>query len=148
MELEVLGTGECLRLLGTAELGRIAYTERALPAVVPVSFVLHNGAIVFRAGRSGKLAAAINNAVVAFETDAVDVAARTGWSVTAVGYARVVRDATERAVLAGLGLRAWPPGEHQNYVVIAPEILEGRRIPDGRGPGLITPSVPRSPEVL
>ncbi|WP_086825018.1 pyridoxamine 5'-phosphate oxidase family protein [Allokutzneria sp. NRRL B-24872] len=129
MELEVLGTEECLRLLGTAQLGRIAYTDQALPAVVPVNFVLHDGSVVFRTGHGGKLAAAVRNAVVAFEVDDVDATLRTGWSVTAVGYARVVREPAERDALLALGLRAWAPGEHPVFFVIVPGILHGRRIP-------------------
>ena len=128
MELENLGAGECLRLLGTVQLGRIAYTDQALPAVVPVNFVLHKGSIVFRTGEGGKLAAAVRNAVVAFEVDDLDADARTGWSVTAVGYARVVRDLGELAELAELGLCAWALGEHRNFVVVVPEILRGRRL--------------------
>ncbi|SDM42674.1 pyridoxamine 5'-phosphate oxidase family protein [Allokutzneria albata] len=136
MKLEILGAGECFRLLGTAELGRIAYTDEALPAVVPVNFVLHNRCIVFRTGEGGKLTAAVRNAVVAFEADDFDARARTGWSVTAVGYARVVRGSVERAELAGLGLRPWAPGKQGDFVVIVPEILQGRRIPDPGRPAV------------
>ncbi|SDM35331.1 pyridoxamine 5'-phosphate oxidase family protein [Allokutzneria albata] len=128
MNLEILEPAECLRLLGSAEIGRIAYTDEALPAVVPVNFLLHNGAIVFRTGQGGKLAAAVRNAVVAFEVDDVDSGTRTGWSVTAIGYARVVYDAGEWKALARLGLCTWAPGAHQSFVVIVPEILRGRRI--------------------
>jgi hypothetical protein len=36
--LEVLSRHECLRLLGTATLGRIGVTSDALPTVLPVNF--------------------------------------------------------------------------------------------------------------
>ena len=38
--LEVLDRAECLRLLGTASLGRIGLTSGALPTVLPVNFRL------------------------------------------------------------------------------------------------------------
>jgi hypothetical protein len=46
--LEELSRADCLRLLATATIGRISYTRQALPAVEPVNFALHDGAIVIR----------------------------------------------------------------------------------------------------
>ena len=39
--LETLGRAECLTLLSTATVGRVVFTDRALPAVRPVRFSLH-----------------------------------------------------------------------------------------------------------
>ncbi|MCP2259108.1 Pyridoxamine 5'-phosphate oxidase [Streptoalloteichus tenebrarius] len=126
--LEVLDEAECLRLLGSVPVGRIAFTHDALPAVQPVTFVLNGGSVVFRTREGSKLAAATRNAVVAFEVDEFDAATRTGWNVTVVGRARVVTDPDELAELAALDLRPWAPGQRDRYVQISVDLVQGRRI--------------------
>ncbi len=93
--LEHLPRDECMRLMGSVPVGRIVYTRQALPAVEMVNFALVDGDIVIRTSAEGKLAAATRGAVVAFEADSVDLAERTGWSVTIVGQARAVTDSAE-----------------------------------------------------
>lgn len=87
---EALDEPECLRLLGTTAIGRVAYTEAALPAIRPVSYTLRDGAVVIPTNADSPLALALRGAVVAFEADSYDPAARTGWSVTIVGPSWVV----------------------------------------------------------
>jgi hypothetical protein len=126
--LEQLSRDECLRLVGQVPLGRIVYTRQALPAVELVNFTLDDGDIVIRTDSGGKLAAATHGAVVAFETDSVDIAAHTGWSVTIVGYSRAVTDGEEVRRLEQTGLDPWAPGEHDHFIRISPEIVNGRRV--------------------
>ncbi|MFD1930082.1 MULTISPECIES: pyridoxamine 5'-phosphate oxidase family protein [Nonomuraea] len=126
--LEVLSHGECLALLSSAEIGRIVFTDRALPAVQPVAFCLDEGHIVIRTGAGSKLAAATRRTVVAFEADDFDLASRTGWSVTAVGQSRAVHEEAELARLAELPLRPWAPGDGDHYIVVRIEQVSGRRI--------------------
>jgi nitroimidazol reductase NimA-like FMN-containing flavoprotein (pyridoxamine 5'-phosphate oxidase superfamily) len=109
-------------------IGRVAFIIDGLPSVQPVNFVLHNGQIVFRTSRGSKLAAALHNAVVAFEVDEYDVTQHLGWSVTAVGRSSVVSDPDLRRELAQLPLRPWAPGEREHFVVINTSVLHGRRI--------------------
>ncbi len=126
--LEHLSRDECLRLVGQVPLGRIVYTRQALPAVELVNFTLDDGDIVIRTDSGGKLAAATHGAVVAFETDSVDIAARTGWSVTIVGYSRAVTDGEEVRRLEQTGLDPWAPGERDHFIRISPTIVNGRRV--------------------
>jgi len=126
--LEVLGQRDCLRLLGSVPVGRVIYTRHALPAVELVNFIVLDGSIVFRTSASGKLAAAIREAVVAFEADYLDSLHRSGWSVCAVGRARMVTDVDEQARLRESGLNTWMPGPHEYFVRITPGILTGRRL--------------------
>jgi hypothetical protein len=126
-----LSRGECLALMASVPVGRIIYTRRALPAVELVNFTLDHGDIVIRTDRSGKLAAATRGAVVAFETDQVDPAGQTGWSVTAVGPSSEVTDPGELARLATIGLRAWAPGERDHFIRISPVMLNGQRLCTG-----------------
>jgi uncharacterized protein len=126
--LEELSTAECLRLLATVPIGRICYTRQALPAVEPVNFTLHDGAIVIRTDAGGKLAAAIRRTVVAFQTDDLDPALRSGWSVTVVGRCEEVTDAKDIAGLDKLRLESWASGTRDHFIRIVPGIVTGRRL--------------------
>jgi len=86
--LEVLSRSECLRLLATTPVGRVALSIGALPVVLPVNFALDGESVVFRTGPGSKLEAATRQAVVAFQADHVDLADETGWSVLLTGVAR------------------------------------------------------------
>jgi uncharacterized protein len=126
--LELLSRDECMRLMGSVPVGRIVYTRQALPAVELVNFALHDGDIVIRTDAGGKLAAATRGAVVAFETDSVDAATRTGWSVTVVGQARAVADGEEIRRLEQIPLTTWAPGKRDHFIRISPAIVNGRRM--------------------
>jgi len=134
--MDVLDDAECLALMRTASIGRVAYTEGALPAVQPVSFVLGDGEVFVPTRPGSKVAAASRGAVVAFEVDDVDVRSRTGWNVTVVGPSRVIADPAEVRRLDERGVRPWAPGGSHCYIGIAVRLVRGRRIrplgaPDG-----------------
>ena len=133
--LEVLSREESLDLLASVPLGRIVFTQGALPAILPVNFVLHDGSVVIRTGEGSKLAAATRRAVVAFEVDRFDERAETGWSVMVLGRSRKVDDEAEIARLAGLPLRLWAPGGRDHFIRVAIEEISGRRIRKGRRSG-------------
>ena len=126
--LTELTRDECLQLMASVPVGRIIYTRQALPAVELINFALDDGDIIVRTDRSGKLAAAMRGAVVAFETDSVDTARRAGWSVTVIGRSREVTDPDEVGRLERTGLRAWAPGERDHFIRISPGIFHGRRL--------------------
>ncbi|WP_242894501.1 pyridoxamine 5'-phosphate oxidase family protein [Actinomadura litoris] len=127
--LEILDPDECRALLSRAVIGRIVFTDRALPAVQPVNYVLHGADVVIRTARGSRLARAADDTVVAFEIDDFDAASRTGWSVVAVGRARLVTEHERVAALQGLPLRSWAPGERDHFITVRAELLTGRRIP-------------------
>jgi uncharacterized protein len=133
--LEQLSRDECLRLMGSVPVGRIVYTRRALPAVEMVNFALVGGDIVIRTSAEGKLAVATRGAVVAFEADSVDLAERTGWSVTIVGQAWAVTDGAEIRRLERAAPPSWVTRQSGHFVRISPAMVNGRRV----GP---TPSPP------
>src|SRR5271165_6636211 len=98
--LEELTIAQCLALLTAGTVGRVGLSIDALPAVLPVNYVIHNGAIVFRTVPGTKLNAATEGAVVAFEVDSYgDPAHPTGWSVLARGVAHEITDPTELAAV-------------------------------------------------
>ncbi len=129
-----LTSAECLSLLRTAAFGRLVFTEGALPAVLPVNFVLDPAGIVLRTAATSAVARSADGAVVALQADDVDPRLRTGWSVTVVGRARMAREVCEVARLATLPLQPWVAGERNTFVVVEFGLVTGRRI---GGPALI-----------
>jgi len=129
--LEVLRREDCLRLLASATLGRIAITAGALPTVLPVNFRLVGDQIVFRTGAGTKLDAATQNAVVAFEVDDIDPVWHTGWSVVVTGVAREVTEPDELTRIEVSSIPHWAPDRADRIVAISTEIITGRRIPSG-----------------
>ena len=128
LTLKQLTRDECLRLMASVSVGRIIYTRQALPAVELVNFAVDNGDIIIRTDHSGKLAAAIREAVVAFEADSLDTDRHAGWSVTAIGQSQEVTDPDETDWLDQIGLRSWAPGDRHHFIRIRPGILNGRRL--------------------
>lgn len=122
-----LSRQECLSLLATAPFGRLVLTVGALPAVLPVNFVLDPAGIVIRTGE-GSSASLADGAVVAFQADSIDTERRSGWTVTVVGRAALVRDELQRSRLAALPLRPWAPGRRNTFVVVDVGLVDGRRI--------------------
>ena len=57
-ELEVLNRRQCLDLLQGVRVGRLVFTEDALPAVQPVNFRLWRDDVVIRVAGGAKLVAA------------------------------------------------------------------------------------------
>jgi hypothetical protein len=118
---ESLSRSECLALLRTASVGRIAYSERALPAIVTVSFALLEDVIVVRADARSSWAASLRGTVVAFEAGS-DRVGEECWSVTCVGRATLVDDG-EADLGAVAVARGW--SLDADYVQIQPELLRG-----------------------
>ncbi len=128
--LEILGRPECLRLLATVQLGRIAVTSEALPSIVPVNFKVVDDLIVIRTGRGTKLDAATRNAVVSFEADRIDPVDHTGWSVMVTGVARELK-ATDEIEAVGEPPPRWAPGPDGRYIAVSTDVVSGRRITTG-----------------
>jgi uncharacterized protein len=126
--LEVLDEAECLDLLRTAVIGRVAFTEAALPAIQPVSFWLDDGQILIPTRFGSKVAAASRGAVLAFEVDDVQPADRTGWNVTVVGPSRVISEPREVVALDESATRPWTGPDDRCYIAISIRLVRGRRV--------------------
>ncbi|SRR5260221_11775656 len=132
--LEELDKAECLRLITPGGIGRIAYSGRYGPTVLPVNYKLHQGSIVFRTAQDSPteedLRTGIANAEykVAFEIDDIDIAAREGWSVLIQGPVGHVESEAERASALEAGVEPWPGGDRELFLRIVPSRITGRRI--------------------
>jgi nitroimidazol reductase NimA-like FMN-containing flavoprotein (pyridoxamine 5'-phosphate oxidase superfamily) len=127
--MEMLDREECLRLLATHEIGRVAFVIGGHPDVLPVNYALDGDAIVICTDAGRKLEGA-SRSPVAFEVDELDRAGQAGWSVVVHGLAQEITsydrpDVVER--LAGLAPHPWT-GAKQHTVRIAPKSISGRRI--------------------
>ncbi|MDK1344664.1 pyridoxamine 5'-phosphate oxidase family protein [Streptomyces sp. 378] len=128
-----LNRQECLRLLAEAPVGRVVFTRRALPAVLPVDFRLaDDGAVLLCTSVTSELASAIAGAVVAFEADEFDPHTRAGWSVVVTGTATLVTDPAEHTRLLREGPRSWTPVPQEIFVRVDPELVTGRALAGGR----------------
>jgi len=125
--LEHMDAYECRTLLASHSVGRVAYTEHALPAIRPVNYTLHGTHIVLRTNADG-LAARLDGQVVAFEIDEVDTENRSGWSVVVTGTARVLREPSELLRLDMTVEASWAGPDHTTAVCITPGQMTGRRI--------------------
>jgi nitroimidazol reductase NimA-like FMN-containing flavoprotein (pyridoxamine 5'-phosphate oxidase superfamily) len=122
-ELTELRREECLRLLAGGVVGRVVFTEAALPAAHPVTYLLDGDEIVFRTAGGGKM-----HHIIAFQTDEIDPASRTGWSVLAVGQAYEVTDSQRLAGLADRMPAPWSTHRDGHTVAIPLQRLTGRRL--------------------
>jgi nitroimidazol reductase NimA-like FMN-containing flavoprotein (pyridoxamine 5'-phosphate oxidase superfamily) len=97
-----LERAECLRLLRSRSIGRLAYVARAgVPDIVPVNYAVEGEDVVIRTGPGPKLQAAERRELVAFEVDDLDDARHTGWSVVVVGKARRLTEQEAGALARG-----------------------------------------------
>lgn len=115
---------ECLELLATHPVGRVAYCELNGPVVLPVNYVVDGEDIIFRTSPHSELARRIGKGPVAFEVDDFDAAERHGWSVLVHGDAEY-DDALEELEEAP---EPWADGYRALVVRIRPRLITGRRI--------------------
>lgn len=123
---EVLDRTDCLALIAPAGIGRVGFTARALPQILPVDYALVGDQIVFRTSPGSQLERALRDeTVVAFEVDDVGRHPLETWSVVVTGRAGPCRDLLcRRAAEEALGAR-WAGGGR--YVALSTEIVSGRR---------------------
>ncbi len=127
--LEVLSLAQCLALLRSRPIGRLAYIDAGQPNVVPVNHLVQGNSIVLRSLSGGKLDAAIVGHPVAFQLDDHDPARGTGWSVLVRGRAELLDDHDE-VVRLSAELDSWAIDDpsHGTWIRIVGDEISGRRI--------------------
>jgi nitroimidazol reductase NimA-like FMN-containing flavoprotein (pyridoxamine 5'-phosphate oxidase superfamily) len=121
--VEALDETESLSLIAGGGVGRIGYTSRFGPAVLPVNYDLHEQTIVFRTGLHSAMVEDLRTGIadaeyyVAFEIDHLQPVTQEGWSVLVQGAAHFV-DSEE----------AWAGGPKEQFIRIIPRRITGRRI--------------------
>lgn len=127
--LEVLGMTQCLSLLRSRPLGRLAYVAAGDPVVVPVNHLVDGTTVVIRSLAGGKLEAALTGRRVAFQLDEHDPARGTGWSVLVQGTGEVIDDGSLIDRYDDQ-LDSWAVGDsHEiSWLRIVPDEIAGRRL--------------------
>lgn len=90
-EIDGLTDSDCLTLLATVSIGRLLFTENALPAIRPVTFTTNDGQILI-AVTEGSWANRLHGVLVAFAADHICPETRAGWGVLVHGTARLITD--------------------------------------------------------
>ena len=128
--LDVLDRDECLRLVATRRVGRIAIVDGGRPLVFPVNFALDGEDVVFRTGSGMKLAAGPREPVC-FQVDEIDDATRSGWSVIVSGRLEEVtaHDARTLARIRALDVDPWATVPKDHWMRVVARTVTGRRIP-------------------
>ncbi|PKW05982.1 Pyridoxamine 5'-phosphate oxidase [Streptomyces sp. 1222.5] len=109
--MDRLDQQRCLELLERGGYGRVA--ERALPAIVPVNYLMDDGIVVV-GGSNAHLHQILDGNVAAFDADGTDAASDTAWHVCVTGYAHSATEAEERERWpAALAQRRCSKGRHR-----------------------------------
>jgi uncharacterized protein len=124
--LKELSQDECLELLATKTVGRIAYSGPDGPEVVPLNFVLHNGTVLIRTSAYSALGQRLQHGVAAFQADEIDEFTQSGWSVLLRGSVEPLTDDSLPAEDARPVV--WPEGQRSFHLRLTPLIITGRRL--------------------
>ena len=131
--IQTLSTEECLSLLATASVGRVAMTRDALPVILPVNYVVDGSSVLIRTTEGTILRAArAGGAVVAFEVDELDERTMSGWSVLVTGTLREVTAVSAVLRAEQLPLMPWTGGERATSCALRPvcsRVDASRRLP-------------------
>ena len=127
-ELEEIPEAECLELLGSNTLGRIAFVAEGRQEIFPVTYSLKAGTVVFRTAPGTKLAHAPGTES-AFEIDEYDPETGVGWSVVVHGTAYDVTDSGDDFSWSARGAHVTPlaPGTKVHHLAIKTSAISGRR---------------------
>jgi nitroimidazol reductase NimA-like FMN-containing flavoprotein (pyridoxamine 5'-phosphate oxidase superfamily) len=131
-----LTEADCLRLLTTARVGRVVFTDAALPAVLPLTYLLRDRTVLMGTAAGSRLARVAAGGLLAFEIDELDPDTETGWSVVVTGIASVesMRAAADTAGSTGQPEplpRPWAPGRDDQLIRLPCTQLTARRITAG-----------------
>jgi nitroimidazol reductase NimA-like FMN-containing flavoprotein (pyridoxamine 5'-phosphate oxidase superfamily) len=117
---------DCWELLASEEVARVAWAGPDGVAIVPVNYVVGDGALWFRTQPYTALGRQCGGGRVAVEVDHLDRETRSAWSVVVVGTAEPVDG---REVPDGLlDIQVWPADVRNLYVRIEPVEVTGRRV--------------------
>lgn len=127
--LEIMSPYECDRHLENTPIGRVAFTSRGGPLILPVTYKYIDHKIVFRTSHGEKKAAADRGAPAGFEIDSWDDVSQTGWSVVIQGTIERVTDTELIDRYEHSDLEPWAPEPHTHvWVHVTPAYITGRRL--------------------
>ncbi len=124
-----LDAAECLALLNTATVGRMAFIADGKQQLLPINYAVLNGVIYFRTAEGTSFSKLTDQTDVVFEVDYHDDLFRWGWSVKVDGQ---IRHATDQSLLETLAQvqrpKAWATGERNIVLSLVAQDITGRRV--------------------
>jgi hypothetical protein len=120
---------ELLDRLVSARVGRLAFSHRALPALLAMNYVVDGRELVLATSGGPALAAAQGRgSIVAFEVDEIDPITNLGWSVVVTGH---LGEVTEHSRIDRYArCPAFPRDARlRHFLVISPGLVSGRWFP-------------------
>jgi nitroimidazol reductase NimA-like FMN-containing flavoprotein (pyridoxamine 5'-phosphate oxidase superfamily) len=116
-------------MLSAQTTGRVAWNAPDGPQILPVTYGMYTGNIVFRTSPYGVLAQLAHPTLVAFEIDDIDQTHGAGWSVLVRGRAKAVMAPHELVSLwTQPGIVPWAPGVRNLWIGISVNTISGRRV--------------------
>lgn len=131
--IEIIDRDECLELMASDEIGRLAVIDGARPLIFPVNYVLNGEDIVFRTAPGTKVEQGPRSPAC-FEIDSIDRPHRAGWSVLVTGRLEELTpyDSAHFVQASELPVHPWAAGVRDRLMRLVPATITGRRI---RGTG-------------
>jgi uncharacterized protein len=120
---EIVSEEDCLDLLGSESIGRLALVVDDRIEIFPVNYAVNSGAVLFRTNDGRKLRGG-GTEEVAFEVDCIEADAHAGWSVVVHGH---LEDITDLGRTAPDAVKPWA-GRKEFLVRITPRSITGRRV--------------------
>lgn len=127
--LRELSRDECLELLATKTVGRVAYCTPDGPEVLPLNYVVEGDTLLFRTSPHSALGRHLRLDVAAFQVDEVDDYTESGWSVLVRGTVEPL--STDDLPPAGRRPRPWVEGSRPLHLRLTPRSITGRRLLPG-----------------
>jgi nitroimidazol reductase NimA-like FMN-containing flavoprotein (pyridoxamine 5'-phosphate oxidase superfamily) len=122
----------CRELLGSTQVGRLAWQSADGLQILPVSYVYHQGDVVFRTSPSGALSHLVRPTEVVMEVDDLDQTLRTGWSVVVHGRTAALADPVTLGRASTVDVPTpWAPGGRDLFIQITPTRISGRSLQSG-----------------
>jgi nitroimidazol reductase NimA-like FMN-containing flavoprotein (pyridoxamine 5'-phosphate oxidase superfamily) len=122
--MTALSEKECWELLERERVGRLGYRLVDELHVVPVNYLVHQGALLVATAAGNKLLAAELGAEAALEID--DLRGEEAWSVLVRGPIHHVDEA--RADELDVAAASWLPTLKYDVIELVPTVVTGRRL--------------------
>ncbi len=120
-----LDRAECLALLATTNVGRLALTRRALPMIVPAHYLLRNDHVVIHLSTGLDDVGWIDGEVVALQVSAFDDEHRHGWTVSVTGGAHGTSNPTGAEPVPHA---PWIPRGGGDLIALPTDLVWGERL--------------------
>jgi uncharacterized protein len=127
--VDTLAPQELLDRLASACVGRLAFSHRALPALLAMNYIVDGRELVLQTAAGPAVDAAQGRgSIVAFEVDEIDPKSNSGWSVVVTGH---LREVTEQSGIDRYArCPAFPRDARlRHFLVINPGLVSGRWFP-------------------